>query len=77
MPVKIKLDTGTHDICIKTNGSEIQLSEVKISKVQGDRLQCELVLQKNERHEICAMCHDQLISYEARTGLKPGIVPEL
>ena len=77
MPVKINLDTGTHEICIKTNGSEIQLSEVKISKAQGDRLQCELVLQKNERHEICAMCHDQLISNHARTGLKPGIVPEL
>ena len=75
MPVIIKLGTDTHEICIKTTGSEIQLSKVKIRKLQGDSLQCELVLQKNEKHEICAMCHGQLISYEARTRLKP--VPEL
>ena len=71
MSVKITLDAATHEICIQTNGSEIQLSQVRTSKLQGDRLQYELLfLQNYNEPEICAICHHQL-SCQARTRLSP------
>ena len=75
MSVKITLDAAAHEICIQTNGSEIQLSQVRTRKLQGDRLQYELVFLKNYNEpETCAMCHGQL-SCQARTRLSP--LPEL